>query len=176
MTPRQMAKAECCNYHESKSIRECLTGLLDKLLANRVDGWGTIWCLLQDELRCTYFETCLLPLADYRSPENQPTLQARRQRARKLYIEMHGRGDGKPSEMKHTPEGPKSWPSIRAMLEQIRTVNQEENQLLKYTCNQCGLPRPKGRGRKYCESCRCKKRKSQLRKAMQNYRKKKRLK
>ena len=46
-------------------------------------------CKVTRGLRCGYFETCILPLADDPPPQSEPGLQRSRTKARQSYLDLH---------------------------------------------------------------------------------------
>ena len=74
MTPYQLVKAECANYRDDGCIAR--------------DAQENE-CLIAAGKRCSYFEKCLLPLADEPSPAGEPKLQGSRQKAADIYAKEH---------------------------------------------------------------------------------------
>jgi len=78
MSPYGFARAECANM---RPVGICL--------------WTEKPCLLKQGKRCSYFERCILPLADDSSPHAQPDLQSKRLAARETYLGQHALVAGK---------------------------------------------------------------------------------
>lgn len=163
MNPLAFAQKDCGNLvrmpkwvnGQSKYQWYCLSGLCEMLLANQIEGKGTIYCLVQDDLRCTYVEQCVLPSADYRSPKDKPNLQKLRGEAGAMYLALHGQADGQKAELRYTADGPRRWTSIHDLYAHFDSVDdnlvEEQIPAEDQLCADCGEPRQ--RGHRYCNPC-----------------------
>jgi len=99
MTPLKFAKCECANYNNDGS---CLGFRAEDLDDKNGPWWNRKdsrvkylqprqqCALAKAGGRCLYFEQVVLPLADCPSPKDDPGLQAKRQKARALYLKRIG--------------------------------------------------------------------------------------
>ena len=99
MTPLKFAKCECANF---KNDGSCLGVRAEDLIDTNGPWWNRKdsrakylqprqqCALAKAGERCLYFEQVVLPLADCPSPKDEPSLQAKRQKARVLYLKRIG--------------------------------------------------------------------------------------
>jgi len=95
-TQLAFAKHDCANHGADGS---CLGIVSDSLAPGeaKVKARRPVRCILSEETprRCGYFEKCVLPLANWPSPKDDPTLQSWRLRARDTYRKATGRRPGR---------------------------------------------------------------------------------
>ncbi len=149
MTPHEFARRECANMRPDGGCfgirREDLFGRgqlkiampLPRCVLARMRGTSIV------PKRCPYFEKVILPLADHPSPKGDPGLQARRLDARQRYRQTVGEL-AKPTERGHRPDG-----------RDARTR----------TCGEC--QKPIGKGRRFCDTCRDRRRRETQRRKRQ---------
>jgi len=85
MTPYDFAKRECANIRKDGC---CLGFQPEGLIDTAIPVTPREKCFLSHRpiKPCQYFEKCVLPLADHPSPKDNPSLQAQRLKARRLYL------------------------------------------------------------------------------------------